>query len=402
MPETTPPVAYLLDLDGTLYAGGAAVPGAPEALERLRRAAHPFRLVTNTTSRSRAMLVERLRGYGFAGAAGGDLHRHAGRRGPGPRARAIGSWRRSSRRPRWRTSRASIWSVASSGRRGGVPEAVILGDLGEGWTYGLLAGGVRVRDGRRGDHRALARPLLAAGRAGLALDAGPFVAGAGVRHRRRTPRSPASRVPRSTTAALGSLGVDDLGPGGDGGRRPLVRRAGRPARGAAGLAGAHRQVPGGHAARLGHHPRSGAAERGRARRRVTPMAGYLSRALVLWSEVAGPAGPAAARLPVSPPSSPPRAPPTPIRPPAPDTAVIRAIRARAARHLRSPRAELAGPAGQRAALRDPGADHPAGAAVPGRASPTTRRGSPNRSATSAGWASSAGSRSTRCGPTPAW
>ena len=42
MPEPPRPVAYLLDLDGTLYAGGAAVPGAPETLERLRRAGVPF------------------------------------------------------------------------------------------------------------------------------------------------------------------------------------------------------------------------------------------------------------------------------------------------------------------------------------------------------------------------
>ena len=55
MSEILPPVAYLLDLDGTLYAGGAAVPGAPQTLDRLRREGTPFRLVTNTTSRSRAM-----------------------------------------------------------------------------------------------------------------------------------------------------------------------------------------------------------------------------------------------------------------------------------------------------------------------------------------------------------
>ena len=59
------PSAYLLDLDGTLYVAGAAIPGAVETLDRLRRAGTPFRLVTNTTSRSRAMIVERLTGYGF-------------------------------------------------------------------------------------------------------------------------------------------------------------------------------------------------------------------------------------------------------------------------------------------------------------------------------------------------
>jgi len=60
------PAAYLLDLDGTLYTGNRAIPGAVEALARLRHRQVPFRLVTNTTSRSRRMLVERLGGYGFA------------------------------------------------------------------------------------------------------------------------------------------------------------------------------------------------------------------------------------------------------------------------------------------------------------------------------------------------
>jgi hypothetical protein len=83
------PVAYLLDLDGTLYAGGAAIPGAPAVLDRLRAGRVPFRLVTNTTTRSRAMLVDRLRGYGFAAEpeeiftatlAGAALAREAGHR----------------------------------------------------------------------------------------------------------------------------------------------------------------------------------------------------------------------------------------------------------------------------------------------------------------------------------
>src|SRR3982751_2991049 len=81
------PRAYLVDLDGTLYADGAAFPGAAEALQRLRLRRVPFRLVTNTTSRSRAMLLERLLDYGFevvaqdiftATIAGRDLARQIG------------------------------------------------------------------------------------------------------------------------------------------------------------------------------------------------------------------------------------------------------------------------------------------------------------------------------------
>ena len=63
------PAGYLFDLDGTLYTGDAAVPGAVDTLARLRARGVPFRLVTNTTSRSRRELIERLAGYGFAVAA---------------------------------------------------------------------------------------------------------------------------------------------------------------------------------------------------------------------------------------------------------------------------------------------------------------------------------------------
>jgi phospholysine phosphohistidine inorganic pyrophosphate phosphatase len=182
MPEPTRPVAYLLDLDGTLYAGGAAVPGAPETLERLRRAGVPFRLVTNTTSRSRAMVVERMRGYGFAvepeeiftaTLAGAAFARDSGVRVVAPFLPApaladlsglelVGG--SSGRQPPPRAAREA-----------GAPEAVILGDLGEGWGYELLQeafeyvmGGASIialsrdRYWQRGDR--------------LALDAGPFVA----------------------------------------------------------------------------------------------------------------------------------------------------------------------------------------------------------------------------------
>ena len=63
------PRAFLFDLDGTVYIGGQAVPGAADVLAQLRRAGAAYRFVTNTTSRSRAMLAERLRGFGIDAAA---------------------------------------------------------------------------------------------------------------------------------------------------------------------------------------------------------------------------------------------------------------------------------------------------------------------------------------------
>lgn len=162
--------AYLFDLDGTLYAGGAAVPGAPELLRTLRVRGVPFRLVTNTTSRSRAMLVERLRGYGFeveaheiftATLAGVELAQAAGHRLVAPFVPA----------PALEDMGALELIEPADDRR---PDAVVVGDLGEEWSY--------VRLQRAFEHLIGGAALLALSRdrywfreGRLVLDAGPFV-----------------------------------------------------------------------------------------------------------------------------------------------------------------------------------------------------------------------------------
>ena len=172
MPEPAPPVAYLLDLDGTIYAAGAAVSGAPDVLQRLRRAGTPFRLVTNTTSRSRAMLVHRLRGYGFvvdleeiftATLAGAAMARSAGYEALAPFLP-----------PAALEDLAGFDLVGGVSGRRGSPDAVILGDLGEAWTYVLLQEAFEyVMDGAA--VLALSRDRYWQRGDRLALDAGPFV-----------------------------------------------------------------------------------------------------------------------------------------------------------------------------------------------------------------------------------
>ncbi|MDX6356410.1 MAG: hypothetical protein QOF98_3313 [Streptomyces sp.] len=173
MPATIPS-AFLLDLDGTLYTGDGAIPGAVKALTRLRGRGVPFRLVTNTTSRSRRMLVERLAGYGFevrpeeivtATLAGAELLRAAGHRRVAPFV-----------------PDGALEDLAgldlhggTSGRPRVAVDAVVLGDLGERWTFALLqeafeqlmAGAALV---------ALSRDRYFHQGERLALDAGPFVA----------------------------------------------------------------------------------------------------------------------------------------------------------------------------------------------------------------------------------
>jgi HAD superfamily hydrolase (TIGR01458 family) len=55
----------LLDIDGVLAVSWEALPGSVDALQRLRNADVPFRLITNTTTKTRADLAATLRDAGF-------------------------------------------------------------------------------------------------------------------------------------------------------------------------------------------------------------------------------------------------------------------------------------------------------------------------------------------------
>jgi HAD superfamily hydrolase (TIGR01458 family) len=55
----------LIDLDGVLYVGEKAIPGAREALEYLRKKKLRFRFVSNTTRKCRGTIAGRLSAMGF-------------------------------------------------------------------------------------------------------------------------------------------------------------------------------------------------------------------------------------------------------------------------------------------------------------------------------------------------
>uniref|UniRef100_A0A672IZB3 Haloacid dehalogenase-like hydrolase domain-containing protein 2 n=2 Tax=Salarias fasciatus TaxID=181472 RepID=A0A672IZB3_SALFA len=57
--------AVLIDLSGTLHIEDSAVPGAQDALKRLRQAAVAVKFVTNTTKESKRNLLERLQRLNF-------------------------------------------------------------------------------------------------------------------------------------------------------------------------------------------------------------------------------------------------------------------------------------------------------------------------------------------------
>lgn len=159
--------AVLLDLDGVLYVEGEAVPGAPDAVARLRGAGLPLRFVTNTTARSREQTLARLAALGFE-VAPSEL--------VAPAALAA---QMCAQRGLHRV--ALVMNDAVKGDFPGLEEAddgveaVIMGDLGEQMGYATLNRAFRhVMAGA--ELIALQKNRFWLTADGLALDAGPFVA----------------------------------------------------------------------------------------------------------------------------------------------------------------------------------------------------------------------------------
>ena len=161
--------AVLLDIDGVLYVEDDPIEGAIEAVERLRGAGLILRFVTNTTNRSHAATLAKLRRLGF-GVAEAELLTPAELaarvcRDRGHRQVALFV------APELRADFPAL-EVADDGA---AADAVIVGDLGEAWDYETLNRAFRlVVDGA--DLIALQKNRYWLRGDGLALDAGPFVA----------------------------------------------------------------------------------------------------------------------------------------------------------------------------------------------------------------------------------
>ena len=163
----------LIDLDGVIYQGGRIIDGAVDTLDWIEQRQIPHLFVTNTTSRSRQALIEKFNDLGFSAepdevmtpivAATQWLHEH-------------------------RLSRLALFVPPESQRDFTdlevVPleqtetavDAVVIGDLGEAWTFELLNQAFR-RLMQSPQPRLLALGMTRYWRAaaGLQLDVAPFV-----------------------------------------------------------------------------------------------------------------------------------------------------------------------------------------------------------------------------------
>lgn len=157
----------LLDLDGTLYQQGRAIPGAPETVRALRDTGLPIGFVTNTTSRPRRVLHERLLGYGFA-VEPNEI---------GSALLAGAAWARTSGLVRVAAyvPQAAHEDLAGLTVTDDRPDALLVGDLDTGWDFAHLnAAFLHLMNGAK--LVALSRDRYWLSEQGLRLDSGTFVA----------------------------------------------------------------------------------------------------------------------------------------------------------------------------------------------------------------------------------
>ena len=162
-----PADACVIDLDGTLYVGGGALPGAARAISRLREAGIPICFATNTTRRPRSSLVELLGRMGIP-VRPDELF-------TAPVAAAAWLAGKGARRVSLLLPEVTFEEFRAFEVDDESPDFLVVGDLADEWTFEILNRGFRA--------------LLAGARlvaihmnrywdpgSGLQLDAGPFVA----------------------------------------------------------------------------------------------------------------------------------------------------------------------------------------------------------------------------------
>ncbi len=164
--------ALLIDLDGVLYQAGKPIDGAVAAIEWIRQQQIPHLFVTNTTSRSRGALLDKFDRLGFAADADEIMT-------PIIAAAAWLTQRGLTRAALYlpeeaQTDFAPIEAVADDSDT--PVDAVVIGDLGEAWTFDLLNTAFRrLMQDPQPALLALGMTRYWRGPKGLQLDVAPFV-----------------------------------------------------------------------------------------------------------------------------------------------------------------------------------------------------------------------------------
>ncbi len=164
--------AILFDLDGVLYEGSKAIEGAVETVHWFQQKAIPHLFLTNTSSRPRSALVEKLAGFGIDAREQDFLT---------PPAAAI-EWLKHHVEHSIAlfvadATRAEFSQFTISDDPDDTIDAVVIGDLGESWNFARLNRAFRILMNNPQAHLiALGMTRYWKSESGLQLDAGPFVA----------------------------------------------------------------------------------------------------------------------------------------------------------------------------------------------------------------------------------
>lgn len=153
----------LIDLDGTLYVGDGPIPGARAAVEALKTSGFTLRYVTNTTRKSRRLVRERMLTLGFEVEESEiftPARAAAGRIGESSCSALVDD--------------SLLEDLAGVDFTEDDPDYVLVGDLGEGFTYARLNPVFRhLMEGA--ELLALQKNRFWRTESGMSLDAGPFV-----------------------------------------------------------------------------------------------------------------------------------------------------------------------------------------------------------------------------------
>lgn len=126
MSLTPQPAAFLFDLDGVFYNDTRAIPGGPDVIARVRASGRPFRFVTNTTSKGRAALARKLQSFGV------EAYAHEVFQPAVAAAQYLIERNASGAFFVVDESRVEFDGVREDTHQ---PDYVVLGDLGDTWTY---------------------------------------------------------------------------------------------------------------------------------------------------------------------------------------------------------------------------------------------------------------------------
>lgn len=158
--------AILFDLDGTLYDDDEPIPGAAKTVIRLRQRGFTIAFITNTTSRGPTVLAEELAGMGIQVDPREIFNPTAT---AGSFLRAQGASAHLLVPPLAQTDFEGVAVDDTS------PDYVVVGDLGDGWTYGKLNHAFRlIHNGAELIALGMSRYYRASD--GLRMDVGPYIA----------------------------------------------------------------------------------------------------------------------------------------------------------------------------------------------------------------------------------